>query len=273
MSTLEEKYQTALVRISAHDRMYGTPSQFRVNVPSSASEFRAVRGVQVMSVHLPNTFFNVLEGANILQWYESSVAPNNLRTCTVPPGYYTLIALFELIVSDTSRVSTKRFNIDVVNGIQYKIGSYQDSNHAGDNALIVVNSPLAQQLGFEDLTGTFEVHAYNSSATTHKKLVPNIPNLFGEPTIYICCPELGDRFVDCQDNGLASQLLVSVPNTAEYGASNHYQANFSSPIWYRGNFRHVSGLTFTLQNAHGQLINNNGMDWTIVMKIYYTNRI
>ena len=276
MSTLEQMYQSAVVRVSAHDRVYGTTSAFVVNLPPQYAEFRSVRGIQVQSVHLPNTFYNVMEGRNTIKWTSGT----HERSYTWPPGYYTLEELLDsdesTYADNTTHTFHEQFGYSLTpldKQLKYELWS-KSSN---DDRTIDTTSYMAELLGLAGSGSLFQPKkTLNDAGTGYNAvhvLAPSVPRVGGLPTAFICCNQLGANFVDTQNGGRHSAVIASVPNTAVIGAANHYVPTHSAPIWYRGNFRHLASLSISIQDEYGEIIDNNGADWTMLLTVYYKNRI
>ncbi len=91
MSTSNERIinsKSRFVRISSEDKATGTNNRFTVDLASNGGIIDNVKGFIVHSAQVPNIFYNVPAGKNIIQINRS--LNNQTNTLAITPGQYTI---------------------------------------------------------------------------------------------------------------------------------------------------------------------------------------
>lgn len=261
MSYLEKKYHSSFVRISSHDRVSGSSSHFSISTRSNETSLREVRAVQVLSALIPNTFYNIPKYWNRFEYSHTTspaTGPYTESVLFIDPGSYT--------IQDLCTALATQMTADLGSTVQITFDSNGVVTIAGSGIYIRLTSgherkvnPVAYYLGFQKTTGYSPTHVADS-----------LPALGNPDTVYIHCPSLSVSSVyDFSD--AAPDCILAVPNTAEYGDVMHYQSSdvlsnlmeFAAP-------RYMSEMTFTLRDKWNEILDTNGADWTITMKIFYS---
>lgn len=109
-----------------------------------------------------------------------------------------------------------------------------------------------------------------SSVDLSTWLAPNLPNLIGLENVYISCTELsgGDYLID----SALGQLNVynNVQITVPFGTIQHYSSNDQDldMILFPSD-RNLDNLTIKLYDDRGRIIDLQGLDWQMILKVYY----
>jgi hypothetical protein len=274
MAYLEEKFQSAVVRISSHDRDHGTSGAFWVTSNATDSSMSEVMAIQVVNVVMPNTFYNVPAARSKLR---AQVTHTNANTgvqtlseleYVVAPGVYTissLISHLESIVPEinfievdpaTGKATIKWHSLTPFSG---SIPNEQYTVHSGIDPTA---NPIAYILGFNQPNHATNVHSLEMHADS-------MPHMHAPDVVYIHCPQLSTASVfDFKE--ISSDVLVAVPMDVEFdGIKIHYAGDALSSITEYRAPRYLSELSFQLRDKFDQQLYPNGADWTLLIKIFY----
>lgn len=254
--------QARLVRISASDRDVSRPgesnSAFSIPVPSSSPQFRAIQSLTVVSVTMPNVFYNVparnAESGQTLRWIHSG---GQVEEVNIFQGQYTIEQLLTLVAEKLEEEggTTITWEVDL---IAYIVILTSSTNEFA----IDPTCQVAKLLGFQNEDG-----------------VPNdegliqvgnwMPNLQGIEAVYIHCPQIcSPGTTDFQD-GLEIHSFITVPMDVPFTQTAFYSPGTSCATLQQYNARHFGEFNFLLRDSNGILLNIQDHDWTIVMKIAY----
>jgi hypothetical protein len=101
-------------------------------------------------------------------------------------------------------------------------------------------------------------------------LAPDLPNLIGLQNIYIACNELsgGDYMIDSALGQL--NVFSHVPVSVPFGTIQHYISNDQeSDLLLFPADRNLDQLTIKLYDDRGQIIDLQGLEWQMILKLYY----
>ena len=260
---LDARYFSRYFRISAHDRNKALSGQsnsnFTVNVPSNSSEFQNVVACQIVSAEIPNVFYNIPEGKNTFI-FATVATPGTDITVTVTSGQYTLDELVATLTSQIStslgggsvtsstNTNTKRITINFPEAISFTASRLEN--------------PLSTTLGFEDGV----IYDGSSIESTYP------PNLAGPGTVYVHSRQISPGVTDF-DRSEDIHSILGVPLDLGFGFTCHWQARDSVTNLFRYiNPRNLNEISLALRDRYGMILDINGHDWSVVIKMYYKNQ-
>jgi len=259
---LDAKTFSKYVRISSHDRDFNdtsqTASSFKVNIPSHSREFTALVGCQVVSAHIPNLFYNINEYNNSFTF--TTIGDGLPHTIVVPEGQYSstelvddLIALIdaELSSSNSYSVADNTFKLTLTFSEDVKFTPSIDTN----------GLPVILGWGEREIEYT----------TTASSITSPYPiDLSGVDAVYVHTRELSAGLTDFDISGQDVHPIVSVPLNVSFGQVAYYQSQDSTTglIRFR-NQRAITEINLRLRDSRGRLLDLNGSDMTVVVKIYF----
>ena len=264
--------RSKLMRISSHDKTNpaDSNSSFTIDVPSNIEGLNNLIGIQLLSAKIPNLFYNVdtkdLSGVDpILQLTYNGVEYD----LTIPRGQYS----FDIANPGSN---------DLIEAIKNEFLA-----QTGD-ALTITVDPVTLKLTFSTVANLLFITESNYNNSTGdlasilgfrlprptalpSNILPadTIYDLTGINDVYIHCRQLALQSIDLDtDNSIS--LIGSVDIDSPYGAVSHYQigSSHANMISYP-NRRYISEMDIRLRDSRGRLVNINGFDWTMIIKLYY----
>jgi hypothetical protein len=189
--------------------------------------------------------------------------------CEIPLSYY-------VINSSNNTLS--------VNSVSYQIaaGNWSASALATQLTTLLTNqgitvtySSVTNRFTFGSISGEFEINASSTclrqlgfSSGTHSSeelslTSDQVVNLSGTSAIYITSNLVTQNYLD----GVQSSVLVKVPVLSDMGTVLVYQN--PSLVASRLTNRYINTITLTLLDDQGDLLDLNGLDWSISLQVNY----
>ena len=305
---LDQKFNSTLFSVSSVDRRETVKDEssekFSIALPF-AREFSEVDAVQVLSVHLPNSAYNIKDGT----WHfdfsynaDTSVGNGQGWTITpiegaVPAGQYNYEELLEALansyntaVASLPEVPDMVLSSSTVDLLTYKTTlSFQTKanftmpafgamfisvGHESDPATLKDENEVLHHLGWYDTVntifdpvGTFQSNTITSSTSDILTLSsPYLVDLSGPKELHIYCPELTSNLPGLKP------LLVSVPISAEFGEIvNYHPSGDRCFIHEYRTARSLSELSFSIHEVTGREVHDLGnQEWGLLLKIWYS---
>lgn len=234
-----------LIYLSSSQRDSGTSSNFSI---SWGTEI-AIDAIKVVSVTMANTFYNLTTANNVFIGTEGI----NRVEVSVPVGLYNinslLIALADALTANATLTGTYTATINPTTQLVTLTSTV---------AFIIVDTPLARQLGFVDTP--------TSSATSHT--ATELYDLSSIRQVYIQVS--GIPVTSIFNNGFRN-ILATVPLVnAEFGQIIYQSYDSESNTITFTDTQYVDSLGFTLVDETGAPVDNGGVEWHI--ELAYTRR-
>jgi len=299
MSYLDQKYDSTLIRVSSNDRKEDLKHESSESFSANIGVPYMIHGCQVLTAHIPNTFYNISEGTFHFTVTHYSV-PFNIHTHVVIQGsiakgqysdtelldaFYTAadtILLTESVnhswMPRLNRTETKIMDITHKTRITFDSPSSFVNEAAGNSVTIEISkfddidNEVLHHLGWRD-----NINSVNTAAGDYSLVVlapglgsleftsPYSLDLTGRRIIDVYCPELaatapGDP-----------PIIAEVPMTQEWGDICFYQAphDFAFLNEY-SNPRYISEISLSLRDEKGRLLDIGNHDWSVLVKIFYS---
>jgi len=228
-------------------------SNFTISIGQSIS----IKQIVVKSVSLPNTFYNITDTNNV-----GIINLTGLGTyiVLVPVGQYTLATFL-------TQLQTLLTAIDI--------------------ASTVVQNPLTKKLEF---TFSYLAQWDTSSASPLSRVMgtylqpatvyPAVPvasfsaagftDLSGIRNVFICSRILGQGFNSILQEGRNLPMILNMPMEAGFGDVCYYSSNeVNLDLKQYKSYQNIQLCDLTLRGDDGELLNNNGAEWSITLLVYY----
>lgn len=238
------------IHINSKDRNLGSlsASDFNVNIGQGLY----LDQIQLDAVQIPYTYYNVNSTNNtlVINWNSSNT------TLTISPGNYTLSQLGTAL---NSAVGTINSNITcTLNSIQWTFTFSFSAASPSTGQLILSQSTINRLIGFPSTTDTT-----NSSNLTST----SVALLLDQAFLFINIDGVGDNIIS-STNG--NKYTFYVPVSVVGGEMLVYQTDLdqnqvlkvNQPVKY-------SSLHVRLYDNFGNILNLNGSDWSMTIKIYF----
>lgn len=246
--------RSTYLRLSPHcfDSSVG---HFRCTLPAHISELQRVKAVELVSVTIPNAFYNI-NGKNNY-WVEDQTT-----TVYAKQGHWSADDIAstasgtEISGSGTAnRLGSIDISFDRITG---KIGLFKHSAGSVD-----LTGPLLEVLGFTNITVT----------VTHSAVVfaDVLPSLDEPNEVYIRCPQLSESFITVDSNGVgqSTDVFAVVPMAEIFGEITQYEPRYHIQE-YCGGYKSLSVLDFQLVDCHGNPLDFKGQSWHMTLRVFYT---
>jgi len=268
--SFEEKYLSKMIRVSAHDRNFEikntSNSDFEINVPNTTIALRNVHAVSVVSVQLPNMFYNVKD----CKFTFTRVSDGQEFTINLDDGQYSVDEFFAEFGA--------KYNT-ALGGVTFLYNPTTSANPYLDENTQKINLHFGIQISFTaslennccELMGfSFDNTAYTTAANG-QLTSPYIVNLAGVSSVFVHSKTLSNGSHDMEINPKNVHSIVAVPMDTYFGETTFWQnSSSSSHIIKFNSSRQISRIPLSLRNNRGKLLDINGADWSIVFKVYYT---
>lgn len=254
-ANLESKYQTTLLRISAHDRTereLETNSDFTIDIRSQNSELKKVVAVQIINAQIPNVFYNIPDGQNTFDFDYGGA-----QTITLTPGQYDIEQLMDefnkqmdTITGQVAGTTTYDFN-DITKKLSFTTAATISFDSSKDN-------PLIYKLGFS-----------NGSYTGTQFDAPEIINIIGPNTVSIHSPDLSNNVIDYGARSGTVRMICEVPLDKPFGFMCYYRAQSSSDLIKYKSVRAFNSIRMVLRDTEGRRLDIGNLDWSITVRCFY----
>ena len=197
---------------------------------------RAVRSASLKDAQIPVGFYNVRAPYNTMNV--------NSVVYTLPPGNYSVSSL-------TNTLNSIITNSVGVFSTTTSTNQFQLVSNSGNLLLNVQPLSLLSFLGFTNgQSGT--------SITGTNSYIVNF-----DTCLYIWISEIGTSSLDGQ------QITYKVPNTGGSGSIIQYAEGSTWPqrVMFTDRSNRLDRLTVRIIDRFGNIVNNNGLDWTFTLEI------
>ena len=259
MESFDSKYQSKLLRLSAHDRDRSRPNQtnsdFSIDIKSQNTELKKIVAIQVVNCQIPNVFYNIPDGLNTFNFDDALSAP---QTVTITPGQYQLVqfmdAFLDLIDTKLSfPLGTSSYVFDdITNKITITFPEIITfTSHREDN-------PLLYKLGYG-----FDVYSGTTIAASY------IINLIGPHTVSIHSPEISNGVLDYGSRSSTVRMIAQVPLDNPFGSMCYFNATTNSDIIKYQSLKSINRIRLVLRDIQGRRLDIQEHDWNMTLKIWY----
>ncbi len=250
MSQLAKPIHNKLLRINSGSRSANSAStsDFTVNYPN-VQVLAKIVSIVVKHVSFPNVFYNINSSNNEFKY---TVNASPVQTITVPEGEYTLAQLISYIegiwgagIAGTITQDPQTFKL----------------TFASDYSIVLIESSLLPVLGVPT-GGIGEPSPYTA---------PFTPQLQGVQHVHIASKVLskGNNFIEANTRQEVP-IVAMIPNDVPFGAVKHYETkheqldviNYESEV-------NLQSIDIKLFDGKGNLLDLQGEDCTIILKVYY----
>lgn len=294
MSFLERDYSSTYIRINSTDRdsKADNRNNFSLTLPPSNDTFDRVVGVQVSSVDIVHSFYNVLRNYEYFTWGLRDLGTGVLHEyeCTLTPGFYSASELGTALKAsmnvtghfkDRAQVSTivvdttgSKRTVTMTFGPGLDAGTYPQANWKPEVFTTYGRSPNAINEINTILGAVISDHTHSNVVVAHTPPnwvieFPSLPSLNSNASVVIHCNQLGKNTGSTAGNVLTG--LITVP-LGEWGHWTHYEPQDSlNNVLEYDTPRSISNLSFRLTDVLGRPVETHGLDWSCVIKFYYDN--
>jgi hypothetical protein len=254
-SDIESKFQSTLLRLSAHDRTPRadeTNSSFSIDIRSQNIELKSVVAIQVVNVQIPNVFYNIPEGQNTFDFDYGGA-----QTITIIPGQYDFETLMDEFLSQMDTItgqvagtSTKDFD-DVTQKMSFTTAVTISFDSSEDN-------PIAYKLGFGDAS-------YSGTSFD----APYIINIIGPHTVSVHSSELSNNVLDYGARSGTVRMIAEVPLDKPFGFMCYYRAQSSSDLIKYKSLQSFNRISLVLRDIQGRRLDISNHDWSLTARIYH----
>jgi len=234
-----------------------------------------VRAIEVLYAEIPNSYYNIYEGANTFQIVVAGVA----RTMTIPAGNYsntTIATAMNTALGGVSISIASYSNMGAlfefaVDGAKNQLMMQHKVSHATSGAIVASTWPYA--------LGWLNDSSWTALVASNLRYAGGILRLAAEPCIYLSIKELGTRG---SRYTFGSNSLKSVHIDADHvltrfqtSGSVNYMNFFNNELnMHERHFDaspplHLQKLTFQFLRSDGTLIDFNGFDHGLHMRVIY----
>lgn len=248
--------RSKLVRINSGSRLKDpvykyTSSDFRLDFNLNIPDLIKVHSIVLKSCSIPNTEYNI----NNTNYTFSFIAGLDETTIVLPYGNYTINTLIAAIMDSpqgifygmTIQVAQPSGKLQFTTNTNIQLLNAEQGNAMANVLGILTNSP-----------------------PTSNYIVDGLPNLLGLQNIYIVSQTLsgGVAMIDSELNQIA--VFSQIPMTVPFGNVNHYTSpeEQSDEIFFPSD-RTIGEIDLTLYNDMGRIIDLHGLEWSMIIKIYY----
>ncbi len=244
---------TVLLVVDSKKRVSGTSTDFLYRIDSPVDRVRKITAVQLS---LPFSYYVINPTNNVL------VLNNGANTATLPPGTYN-ITNFQIILQAALNAA----------GINSGFTVFYD-NSTGilniSNSLVsfTINSVSSQPLSTAATFLGFTVNATGTTVTSNQ-----VMNISGPRYLYVVSRKLCKFFVSERpryaDNTFNNAICIAVPNTAFGGFIKEFTPLEVTINDNKGgaSYSTTDDIDFTLYDEFGQIVNLNGFDWLLVLRL------
>lgn len=258
MDQLETKYQTILLRLSAHDRVdrpNETNSDFTLDVRSQNVELKKIAAITVVNAQIPNVFYNITEPFNVFYFTDEN---DNELEATVASGNYDinqfmteLLKQIDIALGLPEGTSTHEFN-EITYKLKFTIGA---------TIKFYSTFELAYRMGFGD-SSTFQYTGTTFEGT-------NIVDLTGPHVVSIHSPDLARGTLDYGSRSGTVKMIAQIPLDKPFGFLCYYNSSSSADLIKYQSPKSLNQIRLILRDVKGRRLDIGTLDWNITLRIYY----
>jgi hypothetical protein len=215
-------------------KVNGNPFQCTIIL---GNRHRAVRSVSLKDAQIPIGFYNIRAPYN-------TVTINSI-VYTIPPGNYNITSLVNTLNSTITNAVGMFGTSPTTNQMQFSAGAMTTAIFS------VTPLSLGAFLGFTNgQSGTY--------ITSTNSYIVNF-----DTCLYVWISEVGTSSLDGQ------QITYKVPIIGGSGSIVQYTegSNWNQKVIFTDRSNRLDRLTVRIVDRFGNIINNNGLDWTFTLEI------
>lgn len=252
---MSKSLRSKLIRVNSKERdllLSTSSSKMVINFNSNDPNLSQVHSIALKSASIPNSQYNILAPNNVFT-FETLAVPFSI---TLTEGNYTISTLIAALIADAVAIAVgMAIIVDPITGrLQFTFTTNSqlltiDEGNAMGNILGIRVGSLVDVASF---------------------LADSLPNLIGLENIYIACTELsgGDYLIDALLGQL--NIFAHIPVDVSFGRIQHYAtSDEESDLIDFPSDRTLDSLSITLYNDRGQNIDLSGLDWQMILKVYF----
>lgn len=268
MGEIENNTFSRLLRISNIHSVNTTDTitDFTVNLNRMTETNNIIRAV-VKSVSFPNNAYNIYTSGpqknNVFNYDLSGVGPYSITI--EQSGFYTTQQLINII---RPQIQADVDIIDPTNILTMEIGDYSKKiqySLTKVTAQLVIPG-IQGDGGLNSILGITSNVIVNQLGVTVSQ---QVPNLYGLTNVYLHSTTIGEG--NLVDGDVENHDIVSeIPINAGYGQMVYYESQDDEldAVNYLS-FRNYDNIKLTLRDLRDNIIELNGGDFVVVLKIYY----
>lgn len=247
--------RSKLMRINSKERdtiLSASSSNMTIKFDANNPTISQIHSIAFKTCSIPNTVNNVDTTNNSFTFSTGGVP----STIPLLAGNYTMITLINALVTSAQAIVVGMgITIDQPTGrLEFTFTTPSRLLSTADGNL------LATTLGIKN-GSLIDVPVF---------LVENLPNLIGLENVYISCNELsgGDYMIDANLGQL--NVFAHVPISVAFGTIQHYiSPDQESDLILFPADRNLDQMTIKLYDDRGKIINLQGLEWQMILKVYY----
>lgn len=232
--------------IQSADRLSGTASEFRVQIPT----FAGYGVVALLSASIPNTLYNITVVNNLVYWTRAAVP----YSATIPNGAYSVTDLLTALPAAMNNVDTGGVYSATYNTVTMKL-------------TLVSTDPTFSLTLSNQTTAAWKVLGFQSTTNTTAGLIQvadSVIRLDFPPHLYIDIGLPGADVVNTQ--WVRANYIVPMTNISQYVEVYNRSSTFDQLQCYSlGNG--VSSLYVRLCRPDGSIADLNGGEFTFVLGV------
>lgn len=244
---------SSFLRISSAERtnINDPTTDFNVLI-SNDSILQKITMIAVKEVTIPNSTYNITSKNNAFYMSDGT----NVYTFRITTGQYNITSIITHINSHPAN-------------IYFTLA--QDPNTLKIKVTRIFASPLDFITGVDNINLALGIVApmlFNVNTQCQ-----NLPDLSGIRNFYVVSQTLGDGNAMISPTLPKLSVISVVPNDKNFGEIVYYRANEQKldEIYYPSqlNGKNCSFIDLKLVSIDGRPIDLNGLDWSILLKVYY----
>ena len=250
-----ESLRSKLIRVNSKERdplLSTSSSKFVIKYDANDPTLSKIHSIALKSASIPNSEYNVTLANNSFTFSTGGVS----STIPLLIGNYTIATLITALVTSAQGIAVGMgITINTVTGkleFTFTTPSRLLTDDEG-NKLAITTGILKGSL--------IDVPVFE---------VVGLPNLIGLENIYIACTELsgGDYFIDAALGQL--NVFAHIPVSVPFGQIQQYLTadQMSDTIKFVAD-RNLDYLSIALYDDRGLVIDLQGLEWSMHLKIYY----
>lgn len=260
---LDKDTFSKIIRINSHDREFKrtneSNSNFTLNIPSYASEFSKVVGLQIIQVSLPNVFYNIPEGRNTWAFKVGASQEEISIPGDIQYSAASFMAALELAFNANVTLSAFGVTTITLDSTTFKLSFVFPTNTI---------SWVSDQKNYLSVKSGFGFSQTEYSGT-NIFITPSTIALSGPNLCYIRSNQLSANSSDFDRSGdVGTICYVLLDNPFGEICNYNIQDSTSSLIRYR-NSRNITNIDIKLSNKFGESMDVGAHDLNIIAKIYY----
>lgn len=251
-----------IIYINSKNKISGSDGSFDIVIDDIDMNIEYDR-VTVLDIILPKTYYIIPDGYN----YFSLTEDDETVQITIPPGNCTRTSLATIIQSLLNSSSPKNYTYTIsYENISQTIDTgklmFKVTNNGGILPILTFNDSMYEQLGFNKNSSNQFV--YDSLNNIYYLKSENVININLESTLFL-------RSTICQDNNNNILQNIITPLNTSFSYIVFYN---QSPYEYSKKFSKNSSnkYNFTIINEDGRIIDFNGANIQITIKLYKRDR-